>query len=217
MHALRLDLSEHRLDGGRNSLDDALDPLGGRMQAVRSVELRVARDAVEEERIERDAVLWRGQDRSRRIRARSRRRDWARRACRRAASPYARPWPCRGSRRARLSVAAGLEAAQHVVRRRVRRSARRRPPGTPQSKRASPSAAVSPETPALTTSTSQPLARSAACRRSGKAWPGGRPSRRSGCRRAPTSRSVRAGGVPEPSPRAAARTPAAWTAATMPI
>ena len=49
------------------------------------------------------------------------------------------------------------------------------PSGTDQSTLAAPSLAVSPETPAFATVTSQPLARSAACNTAGKSVPGGRP------------------------------------------
>src|SRR5215203_6530812 len=52
-----LQAGEEGLDRRQDALDDALDPLGGRVQPVRQVEDAVAGDAVEEERVEHEAVL----------------------------------------------------------------------------------------------------------------------------------------------------------------
>ena len=56
MTRLLLDLLKNLRNRGQNPLDDDLDPLGLRMQAVGLVELRVARDAVKKEWIERNVA-----------------------------------------------------------------------------------------------------------------------------------------------------------------
>src|ERR1700685_4112090 len=56
---LLFDLLQERLDRRQNLLNDDLDSLGVGVQTVRLVELRVARDAVKEERIERNIVAFR--------------------------------------------------------------------------------------------------------------------------------------------------------------
>ena len=163
------------------------------MQPVRLVELRVARDAVEEERIERDAVAPGevGIDRVELLLI-VRRRGWARRACRSAASAI-----CAAFALARISASAafapfGRQAAQHVVgaefddqrvgplRARSSRSARARPPPSRRRRRR-----WSPRRRSL-----WPAARAAA-RRETPGRAAGR-SRRSGCRRARPVCSVRA-------------------------
>src|SRR5215216_5432256 len=52
-----LQAGEEGLDRRQDALDDALDSLGGRVQPVRQVEDAVARDPVEEKRVEHEAVL----------------------------------------------------------------------------------------------------------------------------------------------------------------
>ena len=52
-------LFQQGLDRGQDLLNDDLDPFGVWMQPVRLIELRIARDVLKKERIERNIVLLR--------------------------------------------------------------------------------------------------------------------------------------------------------------
>ena len=156
-------------------------------------ELGIARHAVEKERIERDAVAsWPDRDRSRRSAVDSRRRRLG--AARMPVSSVAicaarasredlrqRRFGGAGSMPRSMSLAPSSTISASV------------PAGTLQSKRASPSAAVSPETPALATSTSQPRPSGRARGRRETPRPAAARSRRSGCRRARPAAAARLG------------------------
>ena len=134
---------------GRMLLHDDVDAVGGRMQAVGLIELRVAGDAFEKERIERHVVAsWRGPDRSRRNARRSRRRNCAARTCRTGTPRSRAPSAASGSRPAPCACTAGSSprsaslAPSSTITACV-------PSGIDQSSRSRPPEVVSPETPAL--------------------------------------------------------------------
>ena len=101
---------------GRMRVDDHVDAGRGRMEPVALVELGVAGDAVEEERIEQRVVLGGeiGIDRLEAA-ARNRRRDWAPPACRPAAPAMWRSVSRRTICVERAARDRGIDPAQHVV------------------------------------------------------------------------------------------------------
>ena len=163
---------------GRMRVDDHVDAGGGRDACRRAwLSFAIGRDAVEEERIEDDVDISRqAPDRSRRTRAHSRRRDWAAPACRRAAPAICRAFsrPNDAFERARVTPGSMPRSVSLAPSSTMTASV---PSGTDQSSRASPPAAVSPDTPALAMVTAWPLASSAASSLAGKASAlAGRPS-----------------------------------------
>ena len=117
---------------------------------------------------------WQDRGRSPRSRARSRRRDWAPPASRRAA-------PAGAARSAAMISSSALRVTFGSTPRSMSLAPSSTmtasvPAGTAQSRRASPPDAVSPETPALAISTARPLARSAISSLAGKAALPGRPT-----------------------------------------
>ena len=129
-----------------------------------SLELQagLAGDAVEKERIERNAVfLGQRPERWRRRRSDSRRRDWARHACRPTARQSCAAFSL-PSISSRFFLAISGETPRSMSLAPSSRMTSCVPSGTDQSSRARPPLVVSPETPALATVTSWPLARRAA-------------------------------------------------------
>ncbi len=160
---------------GKMRCDDDVDARRVGMQAVVLHEVEIGGNAVEEERIEKRRRIWPpAPDRCARRPGRNRRRDSAPRACRTAGPRCdARSAGCRIASSA-SRVTSGLMPRSMSLAPSSTMTASV-PCGTDQSSRASPSDAVSPETPALAISAAMPLAASAACRRGTKPSLSGRP------------------------------------------
>ena len=140
----------------QHAADHHIDAGGGRVDAVGLIERTVARDALEDERIEdADRARPPAPDRSDRTPWRNRARDCAAPACRRAAPRCARSFSLRmiASSVARVCFGSLPRSASLAPSSRITASV---PSGTDQSSRASPPAAVSPETPAFSIATSCP-------------------------------------------------------------
>ena len=163
------DPGQHGLHLRQNAGDDLGDAFAGRMQAVADMELGIAHDAVQKEWVE-DEIVRRGKLRIDRVERPPvvRSRDSARPASRTAAPRYGGPsdggrFPSSASRVTFGSMPRSMSLAPSS---RITASV---PSGTDQSSRARPPELVSPETPALATSTASPLALSARSSCTGKA------------------------------------------------